>query len=344
MVSKLHSEFHFLNGRISKNRFSLAPMTTSQSLINGGVGHNEFLWLKQCAQGGFGLVITCASHISREGQGWYNQMGIFDNYLIPSLKVLSGTLKAFGSLAILQLYHGGLRSPEEVLKHNPVNLNELSREKISQIIEDFGDAAERAERAGFDGIELHGANGYLITQFISKQTNYRTDEYGGSLENRSRFFLEVLKNCRQKVSRDFIVGARMSPENFGAQKGLNLDENIEISQWLVEFGLDYLHISTWNALSPHLLSKFRAALPSEFPIIIAGGLRSIESCDEALDAGASLVALGKIAIGNPYFPEKSKNPFYTPNLPPYSEEYIDACRVSPVFKKLLYNFPDFLDN
>lgn len=343
MSSLLHTKFKFSNGIVVKNRFVLAPMTNSQSLKNGKLGHHEFLWLKQFAQGGFGMIITCASHISKEGQGWANQLGIFDDDHIPSLKVLTGTLKSYGALAILQIYHGGIRSPKELLGHEPLNVNDLTLNKIVSVIKEYSDAAKRAEEAGFDGVEIHGANGYLITQFISTQTNNRTDEYGGVLQNRARFYLNVVKEIRKNVSDKFIVGTRLSPENFGFQSGLDLDENVQISQWLMKNGADYLHISTWDAMRFELIQKFRNALPTDYPVLIAGGLTSTQDCEKVIEAGASMVSLGKIAIGNPFFPQKSKNPSYCAQLPPFTKEYLTNCNVSEDFYKLLYKFPHFLD-
>ncbi len=343
MKSKLHTELQFPNGIISKNRFALAPMTNSQSHTNGVLSHSEFLWLKQFAQGGFGMVITCASHISLEGQGWPNQMGIFEDKFIPSLKALSGVFNAYGSLGIIQIYHGGLRSPEEILGHPPLDLNEMSQEKIKSIVEEYAVAAERSEMAGFAGVELHGANGYLITQFISQQSNKRCDAYGGSLKNRARFYLEVLQACRKRVSPSFIIGARLSPENFGIQSGLDLAENVQIAKWLAENGADYFHISTWDAMRFNLLSDFRSVLPQDYPLLIAGGLVSTQQCEEVLEAGASMVSLGKIAIGNPYFPIRSQNTNYKPNLPPYSESYLKNSFVSSQFYKILHKFSGFLD-
>lgn len=342
MSARLHSPFQFSNGVIAKNRFALAPMTTSQSLLNGQLSSDEFLWYKQCVLGGFGIILTCAAHVSLEGQGWPNALGIFENKLIPTLKILSNFIKFHNALPIIQIYHGGLRSPELLIKQTPLDLNQLSIQQIETIIESFGTAAQRAENAGFSGVEIHGANGYLITQFINTQTNQRTDQYGGAIENRARFLIEILQNCRKKVSKSFIVGVRLSPENAYGQTGLDLDENIFIAQWIKEFGGDYLHLSTPDARKANVLSKFRHAL-EDLPILIAGGLKSQKDCLDTLDLGADIAALGKIAIGNPFFPIKSQNTAYQPNLPPFSREYLKNSAISDSFLDILKNFQNFIN-
>lgn len=337
----VHTPFKFANGIITKNRFALAPMTTSQSLINGQMSVDDFLWYKQCVLGGFGIIITCAAHISLDGQGWKNELGIFDDHLIPTLKILSNFIKFHHALSIVQIYHGGLRSPKHIIAQEPIDLNIITTQKIEHLVETFGNAAARAEQAGFSGVEIHGANGYLITQFISTKTNHRTDQYGGSLENRARFLLEVLKNCRKKVSKSFIVGVRLSPENMNGQKGLNLEENIIIAKWLEDHGADYLHLATVDARKQNLLPKFRDNL-KEFPILIAGGIQFPHECLNTLNMGADIVALGKIAIGNPFLPIKTKNVDYLPNMMPFTREYLKNCEISQNFLEILKNFQNFL--
>lgn len=336
-----HTPFQFKNGIITKNRFALAPMTASQSLINGELSADDFLWYRECILGGFGIVISCAAHISLDGQGWHNELGIFSDDLIPKLNILSNFAKFHGALPIVQLYHGGLRSPEQILKKPPVDLNQLTLEQIESIIDNFGNAAARAEKAGFSGVEIHGANGYLITQFISTQTNHRSDIYGGSIENRARFLLEILKNCKKKVQNSFLVGVRLSPENSQGQTGLKLEENILIGEWLQEHGADYLHLSTLDARKPDILSRFKFKL-KHLPIIIAGNIRTPNDCHETLALGADIIALGKIAIGNPYFPIKSKTVNYAPNQPPFTREYLKNCAISQNFLHVLKNFQNFL--
>ena len=135
----------------------------------------------------------------------------------------------------------------------------------------------RAKRAGFDGVELHGAHGYLFTQFLSAEQNRRTDAWGGPLENRARLLRDALRAVRARVGPSFTVGVRLSPENFGNAKGLDLDESVQTARWLAEDGADFVHLSLWRALEPtakrpaeHALPLFRAALPPDVAILAAG--------------------------------------------------------------------------
>ena len=119
----------------------------------------------------------------------------------------------------------------------------LSVEQISKLEDSFVEAALRCEKAGFDGVEIHGAHGYLINQFIDRDINQRNDLYGGSLENRCRFLLNILKKIKEKLSDDFLLGVRLSPENYGSTTGIFLEDQIELSKWLKELELDYVHYS-----------------------------------------------------------------------------------------------------
>ncbi|APJ04270.1 NADH:flavin oxidoreductase [Silvanigrella aquatica] len=338
-----HSEFQFHKGIKVKNRISLAPMTNLQSNLDGTVNQQEIHWLTLRAQGGFGLIITCCSHVSKQGQGWDNEFAIYDDKFIPGLTELACSLKKQGSINIVQLFHAGSRSPSKVTGAQPLSASEfildvpnfekpraMNLNDIKNVINDFANAAERAYKSGFDGIEIHGANGYLITQFLSKQTNFRNDEYGGSFENRARFLRDIIYSCQKKVPRSFLIGVRINPEGTFGEKGLDLDENLQLAKWLIEDGIDFIDFSELNLFQPVKkypeknicsISYFREQI-KDFPIIVTGGIKTPDDAKRAIDLGATFINLGSIAIGNSDWPLQSLNYDYKPIMPPYSESYL----------------------
>lgn len=256
-MNDLFKSLPFKENKILKNRLAVAPMTTQQSNLDGSISQAETDWLTRLSEDGYGMVISCAASISDTATAFYNQLSLAHDRAIPELKKLAESMKQNGSLNIIQLCHAGSRAIESLTGEKPHSASsyqlptipgfvpplELTQLQIKKIISDFADACERAEKAGFDGVELHGANGYLFTQFISKMTNIRTDDFGGDLENRARFSREVVKACRAKVSANFILGFRLSFEGAGMETGLDIDENIQIANWLSEDGIDYIHSS-----------------------------------------------------------------------------------------------------
>src|SRR5262249_55298249 len=172
----------------------LAPLTNTQSHADGRLSDDEFRWLTMRAEGGFGLTMTCASHVQRVGQGFPGQLGCWDDMHIEGLTRLAAAIKAQGSHAVVQLHHAGMRSPAALIGQQPLcpsddaqtGARALTLPEVHRLRDDFIAAARRAEKAGFHGVELHGAHGYVLCEFLSPEINRREDEYGGSLENRSR--------------------------------------------------------------------------------------------------------------------------------------------------------------
>jgi 2,4-dienoyl-CoA reductase-like NADH-dependent reductase (Old Yellow Enzyme family) len=212
----------FTRGPAMKNRFMLAPLTNTQSHADGTLSDDEFRWLTMRAQGGFGLVMTCAAHVQAQGQGFPGQLGVFSDAHLEGLTRLATALRAAGSLSAVQLHHAGMRSPAALIGTTPLCPSErgtgaraMTTAEVEQAIEDFVLAAERAERAGFDGVELHGAHGYLLCQFLSSEINHRDDRFGGSLENRARPLFDIIAGIRARCRPDFQLGVRLSPERFG---------------------------------------------------------------------------------------------------------------------------------
>lgn len=342
----------------TKNRFVLAPMTNSQSQPDGTLGNNEHQWLLRRARGGFGIIITCAAYVTNTGKAWEGQLGMHTDEMITTLKLLTADLKAEGSISIAQLFHGGVRCPSKLTGQQPVSASEyelnfpgfekpraLTQPEIDEIVETFAHAAERAYKAGFDGTELHGANGYLITQFLSTQTNLRQDNYGGSLENRARFVREIMLACKKRVPANFLVGIRLIPEGLG----LDFDETLQVAAWMKEDGADYVHLSLSNSIAPpkkyEQTSKksatqyFRERLGPEYPLIAGGNINTQADANLAIGHGANLVYLARTAIGNPDWPKQAINEKFEPVKPPYTVEYLQQIGISEPFIGYLKSMP-----
>ncbi len=250
-MTSLLDPLTFPRGPSMKNRFMLAPLTNSQSHPDGTLSDEEYRWLTMRAEGGFGLTMTCAAHVQAVGQGFPGQLGVFDDKHIPGLTRLAERIKSERSVAILQLHHAGMRSPAELVGEAPVcpsadaetGARALSHAEVKNLVEDFVRGARRAEAAGFDGVEVHGAHGYILCQFLSAEINQRNDEYGGSAENRWRILLDIVDGIRERCGPDFMLGVRLSPERFGMQLG----EVTRFAERLMqEDQLDFLDMSLWD--------------------------------------------------------------------------------------------------
>ncbi|MBK9736737.1 MAG: NADH:flavin oxidoreductase [Saprospiraceae bacterium] len=363
----IFTPFHFQSANITaKNRIVLAPMTNSQSNDDGTLGNDEYRWLVRRAKEGFGIIITCAANISEEGKGWEGELGIFDDKHIPGLKRLADGIHMYNSIGIVQIFHGGARSPESVTGKQPWSSTEHdmmignksiavrtgSTEDISAAIQAFTDAAVRAQKAGFDGVELHGAHGYLLHQFISSATNQRTDEWGGTFENRTRLIRTILKKIKVAVPKEFIVGVRLSPEDKYTFQGIDFDESLKLAQILAAEGADYIHVSPWDAKKrpekykekdKALITYFREAVQPEIPIMVAGEIWSSADAETVLNLGTDFIALGRAAIGIPYWPTLAREPDFEPQHPPYSIQHLKDADLSDRFIQYMKRWKGFVE-
>lgn len=353
------------SGKTALNRIALAPMTNGQSNAGGTLGEDEYLWLTRRAAEGFGIIFTCAAHVTRDGQGWPGELGIWSDNHQEGLKRLSKGIQKHGSLAIVQLFHGGARSPETITGKVPwsasahsmtvgdkiILVREGTEDEIHQIIDAFVLAAKRAYEAGMDGIELHGAHGYLIHQFISNVTNQRTDEWGGSFENRTRLLVMILQKIKKELPKNFIVGVRISPEDKYTFKGIDFDESLDLALILKKEGADFLDISTWDSFavpqkypdSPRpVITWFRERLGSTFPLFVAGEIWSVEEAEKAMELGADFVSLGRVAIGVADWPKRAKNNSFTPQKPPYSISELQAASLGENFIHYMKKWKGFV--
>jgi len=357
-MADLFSPVSFECGVVAKNRLALAPLTNGQSNEDGTLADEELRWLARRAAGGFGVVETCASHVSRDGKGFDGQLGIFDDALMPGLTRLAAGVSQAGALGLVQLYHGGVRSPSRLTGGQPLSASVFdegkpgfevpraaSGDELERIIDDFARAAQRAERAGFAGVEIHAAHGYLLSQFLSRTMNLRNDAWGGAIEGRARLVRSVTARIRAAVGRRFVVGVRLSPEDFGQAHGLDLDESVTTARWLAEDGADFIHVSLWDYTkksakypAEHALPRFRQALPAEVLVMAAGKVWSRADAEALHGLGADLVSVGRAAILDPDWPEHVRDPSFEPVRGPLSAEALMASDISPRFVEYLRRF------
>lgn len=340
-----------------KNRFGLAPMTNCQSHENGQLSDDEFTWLTKRAEGGFGLTMTCASHVQAIGKGFPGQLGIFSDDHIEGHTRLAAEIKKHRSLAVIQLHHAGLRSPEKLIGEAPVSPSAsekhgsraLSLEEVHQLRNDFIEAAVRSQKCGYDGIEVHGAHGYIICQFLSSQYNQRNDEYGGSLENRSRLLIEIVDGIREKCGAQFLLGVRLSPERFG----MDIAEIKEVCDRLITDGkTDFLDISLWDCFkNPEddsyqdqtLLEHFTSLNYQDVKLTVAGKIRSGQDVQKILNAGVDFVSIGRSAILHHDFPNQvMANSDFTPSPLPVSRKYLSKEGLGEKFVDYMSGWPDFV--
>ena len=356
-MSQLTKPLTFLRGPSMKNRFMLAPLTNSQSHADGTLSDEEYQWLTMRAEGGFGLTMTCAAHVQAVGQGFPGQLGVFSDDHLPGLSRLAAGIKAHDSLAIVQLHHAGNRTLGKLVDQAPVcpsddpetGARALTTTEVRHLVDDFVEAAVRCEKAGFQGVELHGAHGYIICQFLSAEINQRTDEYGGSLENRSRVLFEIIEGIRSACGPAFNLSVRLSPERFG----IVLSESIAVAQRLLSEGqIDFLDMSLWDVFKEpeeteyqgkSLMSYFTELDRGDVRLGVAGKIRTPADAERAIAAGADWIMLGRAAILHHDFPNRYiANPHFEPVTLPVTQDYLNGEGLSANFIKYMSGWKGFV--
>lgn len=349
----------FACGKSIPNRFVLAPLTSTQGEESGAVSKAEQRFLQMRAQGGYGLVMTCAAHVSPHGQAFPRQLAIYSDDFKSGLSELAKTIQAENKLAIVQLHHGGMRALPELIgeqarcpsDNERAQARAMTSDEVQAIIKDFIQAAVRAQQCGFDGVELHGAHGYLIGQFLSSTINQRTDNYGGSFENRSRLLWEIIRGIRQHCGQDFFLGVRLSPERFG----MKLDEILSLSQEIMTSGLvDFLDISAWDLYKYPVDEHYQAKTLVEYFIELergncklgfAGKVIQGKDVEYLLELGADCVVQGETAIVEHDFPQQLQtNPNHQRIATPVSAAHLREQGLSQYFiDYLATSFSDIVD-
>lgn len=320
--------YQFANGAQLQNRIVMAPVTTESSFFDGTVTDDEVNFYR--LRSGVGMIITEVANVDNDGKGFEGELSVAADRFIPGLRKLAAAIHEQGTKAVLQIFDAGRKTDHHILRgHQPHSASAvaphrnpdevphaLTEEEIEDIIKDFGDATLRAIKAGFDGVEIHGANTYLIQQFFSPHSNRRTDKWGGDVYQRMAFPKAVIKEVRRVVdenaSSDFIVGYRFSPEEL-SKPGITIDDTLKLVEMLSEQPLDYLHSSMGNHARTSLIDKddhepindkILKVINGRKPLIEVGNIQTPHDADEVLDDGATLVAMGRELIREPNWVEK----------------------------------------
>ncbi|WP_262408062.1 NADH:flavin oxidoreductase [Sphingopyxis sp. OPL5] len=357
MPDRLFEPLSLSRGPAIQNRFMLAPLTNRQSHADGRLSDAEHKWLEMRAAGGFGLTMTAAAHVQPVGQGFTGQLGVFDEEHVAGLTALATAIRAKGSLSSVQLHHAGSRA-ETALVGAPVapsavpdrGVRALTEAEVAALRDDFIAGAVRADRAGFDGVEIHGAHGYILAEFLSAASNSRSDDYGGSLENRARILFEIVDGIRAATRPDFQLGLRLSPERFG----LVLEEIRDLAVEVMAGGkIDYLDMSLWDArkepeddrLKGRSLLSYFAELPrGDVRLGAAGKVMTAEDARDMLDAGCDFVVIGRAAILRHDFPERvRRDPAYRSPPLPASVPHLLGEGLSDEFVHYMRRWPGFVE-
>lgn len=320
------------------SRFAMAPLTNKQSHPDGTLGEDELVWLTRRARDGFRWISTCAAFVSEEGHAWRGQLGIATDDHVPGLTRLAAALHEHDARAVVQLHHGGAKAmlaPDKLSTGGPKGSRAATPDDLKRVVEDFVAAARRAETAGFDGVEIHGANGYLFTQFLAPKDNPRQDAYGGDLEGRARLLRETIRAVQGAVASSFAVGVRLSPVDAWSRRGLILADGVQVGRWAAQDGVDFVHLSLSDASgpAPHewntgpVARAFRDALPAAVPIFAAGGIWTRDDAQRAFDAGVDVAVLGRASIAHPDWPAASEQPGWEPKRPPWTADDLRSVDV-----------------
>jgi len=314
-----------------KNRIVMPAMGTNFATEDGFVTRRLVNYYVERAKGGVGLIIVEGAYTESRGKGSIRQLAVDTDDKISGLKQLARTIKANSAKVAVQLFHGGRQSHSSIIGTQPVSASEvfcrltqetpraLTVEEIHDVVEAFAEGARRMKTAGFDAVEIHGAHGYLINQFLSPLTNKRTDSYGGDLRGRTKLLLEILGRIRDKVGGDYPILCRINGDDY-IEGGLTFEEAKKIAQMLEDAGVDALHVSGGIYDSPVPVTTGPMALPRghmvhlaagikevvDVPVIAVGRINGPELAEKILQEGkADLVSMGRALLADPELPKKT---------------------------------------
>lgn len=313
-----------------RNRIVMPPMVTQYATDTGAVSERQIRYYAERAKGGVGLIIIEATSVyPATGKAWHGGLCFDRESLVPGHSRLTEAVHSYGARIAVQLHHGGRQvnpaaiAPQLPVAPSPIGRRgspfvprELTIDDIQELIQSFAAAAERAKRVGYDAVELHGAHGYLLHQFLSEKTNQRTDEYGGSQDNRLRFPLQVVQAVRQAVGADFPVLMRVSAEG-----GYTFEEAQVFAQVWEKAGINAIHVSVGgitptstaspeespSARSQGWLVHYAEGIKQKVnvPVITVGEIREAGFAEGVLEAGkADFIALGRPLLADPEWVNK----------------------------------------
>lgn len=315
-----------------KNRIVMPAMGTSLASSTGEASDEIIRYYEERAKGGCGLIITEITRVDNEtGVGTPNQLCATDEYQVPRLERLAKAIHRYDSKIFLQLHHPGRQSHgrliggKQIVAPSPVMSSaigemprELTTEEVEGLVKKFVKGAKLAQIAGIDGVELHGAHGYLIGQFLSPSTNLRTDKYGGSFSNRMRFITEIILGIKHICGKDFPISVRIDGDEF-VPGGINLEEAVKMARYLESIGVDAINVSsgTYESVNAiiepisypqgwkrHLAKAIKAAV--KVPVIACDAIKKPDFAEKLLqEDGLDFVALGRAQLADPQWGKKA---------------------------------------
>ena len=315
-----------------RNRLVMAPMTTWSSQPDGQVSLEELDYYRHRSVD-VGMVVTGTTYASPNGMGFENQFYGGDDLYTSSLGQLAQAIHMGGAKAVLQVFHAGRMSHSSLLGGNHIESasavaserpgaqkpRALEEGEIYNILDSFYEITKRAIKAGFDGLEIHGANTYLIQQFFSPHSNRRDDYWGGDLERRMRFPIGVLSSVKRAVmdtdTKNFIIGYRLSPEETESP-GIRMADTLKFVNILADQGLSYIHLSLSkfdqrsmvNKKNKHIMGKqIIEMVNGRVPVIGVGSITTEDQVNEALDMGYDMIAMGRSLVMNPDWVKRVKS-------------------------------------
>lgn len=334
----------------------LAPLTNQQSEYDGTASEFDHQWIEQLSRGGYALIQTSAATVEAGGIAFERQLGIHSDDHIPGLTRMAAAIRAGGGLSAVQLHHAGHRAnpllggiPSPASDRILPGINALTTEEVQRIRDSFITAAKRAQLSGFDGVSVHGAFGWILSEFLSPQLNDRKDQYGGSLQNRARFTIEVIEGIRRACGPDFQIGWRLSIERYG----LRMEELQEITADILDRELiDYLDLALWDSAQviregkyqgQTMLSVFTSIPRRGVRVGVAGKIYSAQRASQLLEEGCDFVLIARAGILQRDFPLHVKlNPLYDSPKPPVPAEYLRQGGLSERFIDSLRGWQTFV--
>ena len=322
-----------IKGHTIKNRFAVPAMVTDFCNVDGTATERYIAYHEAKAKGGWGLIITEDYNVSPEGHGFSRTAGLWNDGQIESHTQLPARVHKYGATILAQIYHCGRQTNTSAIPEGCHTRSSsaiacpfgdeipipFTTQEVKEMVSKYGDTALRAKKCGFDGVEIHGAHGYLITQFFSPYSNKRLDEYGGNFWNRTRFAREIIQDVRRKCGDDFIVDMRISADEF-VEGGLTIEDSKAIAVMMEEAGLDMIHVSVGNYLSVDLNVASSYSAHGWFtdwakqvrdlvkiPVITVSRVNDPFLADEIIASGkADIVAMGRASLCDPDMPNKAR--------------------------------------
>ena len=330
MLDALFSPYT-LKGKTIKNRLTVPAMVTDYCTEDGKATERYLAYHEAKAKGGFGLIITEDYAVAPYGKGFKTVAGLWDDDQIESHSELPRRVHQYGATILAQIYHCGRQTNWGAIAHQPYAPSaipcpfgtdiplELTIPEIQKIVSQFGDTALRAKKCGFDGVEIHGAHGYLVAEFLSPYSNKRVDEYGGNIHNRMRFAIEIIKDIREKCGEEFIIGMRISGDEM-IEGGRTLEDTKAMVPFFEAAGLDLIHVTAGvyasaDAIVPSSYRKhgWIVDLAKEvkeicgIPVITVGRINDPVLANSIITSGkADFTSMGRASLVDPDLPNKAK--------------------------------------